>query len=1136
MAAPPSIAGFTFAQSDEVAVEGFRFESDEEAETGPQIPGFTFEREEGVLSRIGRTLKAGAGLTAAAALRPLQRVDELAAGALSLLPDVAPVDAAEEFFEGQGQMIGNMIEEVRPPRSEGLVGMGEDLFVEAPTIVGEFAATRGLLRGAGASKNVAGSGGFGIPEAIRGGEEGGPVEAARRGVTGAVLGRAFEAAPAVSRAQSALGFGAAGAVEGAERGGAEGAAVQGAVQGGIGALIGRGKSGRVVRPEAGPTQRAKVKPVPDRPGEFRVTRTGEAKDGRVLEEGQIVDRSGNVATEAPPTPKTEAAVGSELAPGVEARAESALARDTEGQVPFGTTGAKHEAGGPAGRFNTERIAGPDDFKVAVEASLEDAGPIVTERLRGGMTEAQIVKEGTRIAEEMIGAAPGTLLKRGTALNAEGITAFRLRHNTIIRDWFDVAKTIRAGDNSAPMKSRFLKLQAMAEASASEVRGLSEEAGRALQSLKIIADESMVLSPKQLQKMIQATEISTNATVESMAERVAKTIEEGGVPERVAATGSDMFIEFFVNMLLTGIKTQVVNVAGNVGQLFSTVPETFFAGGGGAARTVLRRAVGMPPPADRVFLREATARAMGMVQSFPEAVSGLVRALRAEEFPTFSKFSGRRASIPGPVGKVVRLPSRGLSAMDEFFKTLARRQELNARAYREGIKSGLSGRELAEFVGESVSKPTAEARVAAQGFARTQTFQEPLGKRGQAVQAIFSGTVGRIINPFVRIGINLTKEAGRKSPLGFTRLLVKGKTGVERDVVIGKAIFGTGMATWAAMHFANGNLTGAAPSNPAQRGLFFRSGRRPYSIRIDSTVARLIERNLGMQPGELGSSNANEEIGLAPNGDLWVSYGRLDPFSTVLGMSADLAKAAQYADDGEIAEAVNTLQRGVSENIKNKNYLRQVSDIMGALNSSNQSAGMRFLTNAIATLGQPATIVADVARAQDPILRESVGLLDRLKQRIPGQSDNLGARIDPYGETIFRDTGIGPDFASPFYATRVGRDKAVEEPLRLNANYAKPRRSFRIQGVDVKLTAEQYERLQREGGRLAKLAIDKFVNHPKYDKIPDPIKKIELEELYRASFEKARTRGKLRIGADQLRQAVKDFIEGIQPGATAGATP
>src|SRR3546814_10979968 len=75
--------------------------------------------------------------------------------------------------------------------------------------------------------------------------------------------------------------------------------------------------------------------------------------------------------------------------------------------------------------------------------------------------------------------------------------------------------------------------------------------------------------------------------------------------------------------------------------------------------------------------------MGMMQGAREGLKLARRAfISGEPIDARSKVEAANyRAIPGKVGDIIRLPTRALTAEDEFFKEVARRGEINAQAWR-----------------------------------------------------------------------------------------------------------------------------------------------------------------------------------------------------------------------------------------------------------------------------------------------------------------------------------------------------------------------------------------------------------------------------------------------------------------------
>ena len=305
------------------------------------------------------------------------------------------------------------------------------------------------------------------------------------------------------------------------------------------------------------------------------------------------------------------------------------------------------------------------------------------------------------------------------------------------------------------------------------------------------------------------------------------------------------------------RAAVVNTVSNSLTALAQVPE--FAAGSAIGK--IRTAVARKGAEDRILASEVGARALGLIQGAKEGAQLFARALRSGEADDFvSKVEGDEfKAISGLKGEVIRVPTRLLTAEDQLFKGIARRMELNAQAVRIANKEGLNGDAAKTRIAELSANPTDEMIEKSLDYGKYLTFQRQTGVIGQSLSRMTSASLPlKVIVPFVRTPINLLKFATERSPAA--PLLKEwrkdfGAGGARRDMAMARAMLGTGLAM--AMYEAalNGQITGAVPPDPAKAKLLYADGWQPYSAKI---------------------------------GDRWISYSRLDPISTTVGVAADMA--------------------------------------------------------------------------------------------------------------------------------------------------------------------------------------------------------------------------------------------------------
>jgi hypothetical protein len=720
----------------------------------------------------------------------------------------------------------------------------------------------------------------------------------------------------------------------------------------------------------------------------------------------------------------------------------------------------------AGNINLDRIATGDDVKQVIREAAEANGGFIEAR-RNVMTLAE-----TEALARAAGVTTDTLLQRkvGTAFNAEEAVAARSLLVQSAENVFELSRKARIG--SAEDLIAFQEALTRHSAIQEQVAGITAEAGRALSAFRI-----PVAGAREAE---QIAEIMGRFGGRDSIERLADLVGKLETPEQVSrfvmdsrkATTKDMLLEGWINALLSNPTTHTANIASNTVTSFLSLPETAVAAAIGRAREALTGVQG-----ERVFAGEVQARLYGMAQGSSD---GLRAALRAyvDEMPTgVGKLdTGRPRAIPSATvrimgqdveigGKQVRIPGRLLQAEDELFKAIAYRQELNVQAYRLASVEKLEGDAFAARVQQLTETPTPEMAQAARAYADYQTFNSQLGYMGQAINRLANEyAAARIVVPFVRTPINILKYAGERTPLGLMSQTVRdnlaGKNGaVARDTQIARLTVGAAIMTTAALLASDGTITGFGPKDPEERALWLLSGKQPYSVRI---------------------------------GDMYYSYTRFDPFATIIGATADAVAVSKAMTADEEAKVGELLFASITNNLVNKSFLSGLSDVLSAIHEPGRY-GDKFLGR-LAASTVPAGI-GQVARTEDPYIRDVRSMTDSVAARLPGFSAGLQVKRDIWGNPIMREGALGPDLLSPVYQTRVKQDRVTDELIRLKVFPGPVDR--KIGGQE--LTPKQYDDYARIAGRLAREQLEPLVAIPAWEQVPT----FARQELVHSVFDRSR---------------------------------
>lgn len=489
---------------------------------------------------------------------------------------------------------------------------------------------------------------------------------------------------------------------------------------------------------------------------------------------------------------------------------------------------------------------------------------------------------------------------------------------------------------------------------------------------------------------------------------------------------DMFIEYWINGLLSGPATHATNILSNAATIAWGIPE--------------RQLAAMY--SKEVRPSEALAMVGGILEAQGDAWRLAWKAFKAEESQIgVGKLEGPARAItadaleltgvPGRavdlLGSFIRLPGRSLLAADDYFKSIAMRAELRALAKRESFKavteqglSGASARSRMQQIEQSIlSNPPEAIEDAAKEYASYVTFTRDLGEAGQKVQALASTPVGRLVLPFVRTPTNIFKYAGERTPLAFASAAVRDELsagGQRRALALAKISLGAMTMGYIGMLASEGIITGGGPKDKALRAQMMDPngmGWQPYSFKV---------------------------------GDTYYSYARIEPLGSLFGIAADAADLLGQLPQKEAEQLAASLVVAISRNVANKTFVKGLAGTLNAVSSQDVNEVKTFLEKELPTILPYSTGLSQTARALDPVMHEVNSVLDAFKQKIPGLSNSLPPRRNLWGEPIYLQGGLGPDLISPIYTSTMKLDPVSQELVRLELPVGMPGKT--IEGVPL----------------------------------------------------------------------------------------
>lgn len=713
--------------------------------------------------------------------------------------------------------------------------------------------------------------------------------------------------------------------------------------------------------------------------------------------------------------------------------------DLEGNTPPIQAYEDWPDGGPdfAGNINLKKLASPQDIARALAQTESRVG--FDAATRGRITQA----ETERLASELGMTADNLLSRRkGQALNAEEALAARQILAKSGNELVNMARKVQRMENPgdevlADFQTAWVRHAAIQE----QVAGMTAEAGRTLQQFRMMANAKDV-NGSVLAAIAKRGGSPENAkeAAETLLDAFETSPDKFNTLTRDALKPKfkDKLIELWYNSLLSGPQTHVVNVVSNTLTALGQLPEHLTAAAIGAGRAAAAR-----KQVDRVLFSEVGARAAGLLAGTREGLAQAARTFKTGEpsdFATKVEAQSQKA-ISGIKGEVLRIPTRALTAEDELFKAMARRMELHGLAVRQAGKEGLRGDAARKRAADLVANPTDEMMERALDYGRYLTFQRPLGPAASKVAAFTEAMpIAKLVLPFVRTPTNLIKFSIERSP--FAPLLKEWRSdiaakGPRRDLAIAKAVVGTGLGAMVAEMAASGLITGGPPTDRGRENMMRANGWQPYSFKV---------------------------------GDKYYSYSRLDPFSTTIGVAADMATKYDGLSESQKDDAAVMVVTSIMANLSNKTWLSGVSDMMEAINDPQRYAagfGKRMAGSLVVPTG-----VNQVTRSVDPVARQRDDYGDAIANRIPGLSDNLFPTRNVLGEPIVSEGGVGPDILSPIWESTDRNDPVIEKLLKARISINKPQRDD--------MPAKDWDAYQDLVGRNARPALSALVLHPAFD--------------------------------------------------------
>lgn len=812
---------------------------------------------------------------------------------------------------------------------------------------------------------------------------------------------------------------------------------------------------------------------------------GETTLDEVIESARQADEAAPAADDAtaaaaPVADDVTAAAGQASTEGAEQTVKQveAIELDAASKEVFLRNLDLHGTGGdlppmPEGVLNWNRMDSADSVKNVWHTLTETIDGHLAKQTGGVRSHDSEIKLAQELAEDIGVSDFRTVLGPLQALSDDAtkitgrLVAAKQISQSLAREIHDLAVKIDNGVGGAAAEVEMLRRIDLLTEFTSMVKGAQTAAARMTSAGRIRTADNF--SPDELVKLVD--ESGGAEAVEVLARRIRATGGKAAHVNKVLSGGIvgkviDVHNEFFISGILSGVKTHTVNIVSNVINTGLRPAEKVVGGALSGNKEVMKEGLAQYSGM-RMALRdslELAAKAWRMegnvldishktVDGFTHAISagngkflkeGVWQRLKQGDWSVFDDDATAWQLMINGFGKFVRMPSRFLMAEDEFFKQLNYRGHVYAQAHRRALQRGLDTssdayrHEVDTYFAKQFDEAGRGNNTSALRWSQESTFtndlkadtwrggpsmSESIHKMGNK-HPLFRG----LIMPFIRTPANLMRNVWDHTPVAgqlrkqfWTDLSAGGE---RRAMALGKMSSGGFMWMSAVGLAAEGRITGGGPSDPAARKEWMAAGNRPYSLTL-------------------------------PGGEV-ISYQRLDPFASILGMAADYWELSDQVDQELLDRAAVDMSIGLGEvmwkkagsagtafvsNVAGKSYLGGLTEVLSLIGRGqmNKEKMVELSINSRVAAYIPSYMQMYTA---DPELKDVRSVIDGLKARSPWHSHEVEAKRDYLGQKIYRDGGGIGGQLNPFAAAEPLGNKVRDEVARLGES--------RGQGVFEKL--------------------------------------------------------------------------------------
>lgn len=387
---------------------------------------------------------------------------------------------------------------------------------------------------------------------------------------------------------------------------------------------------------------------------------------------------------------------------------------------------------------------------------------------------------------------------------------------------------------------------------------------------------------------------------------------------------------------------------------------------------------------------------------------------------------------------------------------------------------LTGDAAKRFVLDFVKSPPKEAMDLADKEAQIATFQQKtfLGQIASGFQRK-AGPAGKIIAPFTRIPSAILTDAVDYSPVGTVKSVMQAvqrgqfTQASQRELSqgLGRSVTGTGIVAIGAALYEQGMIALDRPASGRAAAQWDLEGKKAQAVKIDGQ---------------------------------WKNLAALGPLGHVLGMGGYFQEGMQEAGLGQ---AIGNSVLGLAKITLDQPYLTQLSNISQAVQQPQQKALQEGKSLASSVVP---TIAGTIARATDPLQRQTNTIPEAVATKIPGLREQLLPQQNVFGQNKTRSGGVAQNLFDPFQSYTDTSGQSTGDPvsvelgrLNLAGNAATPMKLNKNQtlyGVKQTLTPTQLSQLNQVMGSQVHDVLAKLIQTPAYQQMTDEEKQAEIGKV------------------------------------------